>query len=128
MYLNKGSLALHALTGANSRRPPVMRDVLISLAAAGAALAVATPAAAQFVPPQPYGYSYNGGDYNGYGTGDYGEVRALHARIDRIERQINQLDRYNALPRGTADRLLYQARGLEYRLNAEARNGLNSYE
>ena len=33
-----------------------MRKLMISLAAAGAAIAVATPAAAQYYPGQPYGY------------------------------------------------------------------------
>ena len=37
-----------------------MRSVVLSLAAAGAALAVASPAAAQYYPTQPYGYGYNG--------------------------------------------------------------------
>lgn len=97
-----------------------MRRVLISLAAAGAALAVASPAAAQYYPSQPYGY--------GYGYNDYGQVRALHARIDRIERQIDRLDRYGAAPAGVADRLRDQARRLEYRLSVAARNGLNPYE
>ena len=99
-----------------------MRKILLSLAAAGAALAVASPAAAQYF-PQPYGYGYGASGY-----GDYGQVRALHARIDRVEWQINRLDRYNAVPDGMAERLRYEARRLEYRLNSAARYGLNPYE
>lgn len=97
-----------------------MRKILLSLAAAGAALAATSPAAAQYY-PQPYGY-------NGYGHNDYGQVHALHARIDRIEWQINRLDRYNAVPDGFAQRLRYEARHLEYRLNSAARYGLDPYE
>lgn len=100
-----------------------MRKILLSLAAAGAALAVVSPAAAQYYPAQPYGYGYGG-----YGYNDYGQVRALHARIDRIEWRINRLDRYNAVPGGLADRLRNEARRLEYRLNNAARYGLNPYE
>ena len=99
-----------------------MRKILLSLAAAGAAFAVASPAAAQYF-PQPYSPGYGG-----YGYSDYGQVRALHARIDRVEWQINRLDRYNAVPDGTAERLRYEARRLEYRLNSAARYGLNPYE
>jgi hypothetical protein len=100
-----------------------MRKFLLSLAATGAALIVASPAAAQYYPAQPYGYGYGA-----YGNDDYGQVRALHARINRIEWRINRLDRYNAVPGGMADRLRYEARRLEYRLNSAARYGLNPYE
>lgn len=99
-----------------------MRKILLSLAAPCAVLAAASPATAQYY-PQPYGYRYNG-----YGYNDYGQVGALHARIDRIEWQINRLDRYNGVPNGVADRLREEARRLEYRLNRAARYGLNPYE
>lgn len=100
-----------------------MRKLLISLATAGAALAVATPAAAQYYAPQPYGYGYGG-----YANAGYGQVRALHARIDRLEWRINRLDRYNAVPDDFAYRLRSEARQLEYRLNSAAGYGLNPYE
>ena len=91
-----------------------MRTLLIPLAIAGAALVTAAPAAAQYYPSQPYGYGYNGYGSNGYGYNgrgysNYGQVRALHARIDRIEWQINRLDRYGNAG-GMADRLRDQAR------------------
>lgn len=98
-----------------------MRKVLMVLAASSATLMVAAPAAAQYYPGQPYGYGYGG-------YGNYGQVRELHARIDRIEWQINRLDRYNVVQDGLADRLRYEARRLEYRLNGAARYGLNPYE
>lgn len=95
-----------------------MRKVLISLAAAGTALAFATPAAAQFFPGQPYGYGYNG-----YGPRyGWGEARALQARIDRIEWQINRLGDWRG------EHLRREAERLERRLNEHARNGLNPYE
>lgn len=101
-----------------------MRNILISLAVAGAA--VAAPASAQYVPAQPYGYNNDG--YGGYGFNNYGQVRTLHARIDRAEQQIDRLERFNAIPPGMADRLRDEARRLEYRLSNAARNGFNPYE
>jgi hypothetical protein len=107
-----------------------MRKVLISLAAAGAALVAASPAAAQYYPvPQPAPYGYNGYGYNGYGyNGGWGQVRALQARIDRIEWQINRLDRRDRIGDRSADRLRYEADRIEDRLHRAARGGLNPYE
>lgn len=102
-----------------------MRKIVISLAAAGAALAAAAPAAAQYYPqPQPYGY-------NGYGNGfrgNWGEVRELHARIDRIEEQIDRLERRDRVGDRTADRLRDEAQGIENRLRDRARGGLDPRE
>ena len=103
-----------------------MRKFLISTAAAGAALIAASPAAAQYFPqPQPYGYGYN----NAYGYhNNWGQVRALQARLNNVERQINRLDRFNRIGDGSADRLRYEANRLEQRLRYSARGGLNPYE
>jgi hypothetical protein len=101
-----------------------MRKFLISLATAASALAFAAPAAAQYYPapmPQPYGYGY--GFQN-----NYGQVRALQARVDHVERMINRLDRRDVIRERTADRLRNEANGIEYRLRRSARYGLNPYE
>src|SRR5438270_4228567 len=102
-----------------------MRNYLISLAAAGSALAFATPAAAQYY-QQPYGYGGQGygygNGYNGYGYNNWGEARALQARIDRIEWQIGRIGD------GRAERLRWEAERIERRLREHARNGLNPYE
>ena len=95
-----------------------MRKVLISLAAAGSALAFATPAAAQFF-PQPQGYAY--------GYNNYGQVRALQARLNRLERVIDRLDRRDRIRDRSADRLRSEAYSIERRLRFAARNGLNPY-
>ena len=50
------------------------------------------------------------------------------ARIDRVEWQINRLDRYNRIGDRSADRLRYEANRLEQRLRYSARGGLNPYE
>jgi hypothetical protein len=107
-----------------------MRKLLISLAATGAALAVASPAAAQYYPqPQPYGYGAPQYGYgNGYGYGNYGQVRALQARIDAVQYQIKRLDRRNFIRDDSADRLKSESRRIEDRLHRAARYGLNPYE
>jgi hypothetical protein len=116
-----------------------MRKLIISLAAATAALAVASPASAQVygnlgvglgvggyaAPGYGYGQGYG---YNGYGYNNYGQVRALLARIDAVQWQIKRLDRYNAIGDGRADRLRRESRQIEGRLRNAARYGLNPYE
>ncbi len=99
-----------------------MRKVLISLAAAGAALGLAAPASAQVYRTQPYpGYG------NGYGY-NYGQVRALHVRIDSIQRQIENLRDRRMISRNEANGLRSESRDLERRLFNRSRNGLNPNE
>jgi hypothetical protein len=98
--------------------------MLLSLAAAGAALVAASPVAAQYYPaPQPAPYGYNG-----YGHGNWGQVRAFQARIDNIERQINRLDRRDRIGDRSADRLRDEANRIEDRLHDRARGGLSPRE
>jgi len=99
-----------------------MRKFVLSVAAAGAALVAASPAAAQFYParqPAPYGY-------NGYNN--YGQIRSLQVRIDNIERQINRLDRRDRIGGRSADRLRDEANNIERRLRERARGGLSPRE
>ena len=100
-----------------------MRKLMISLAAAGTALAFATPAAAQYYPQQ-----YGARAYNGYGNNGWGQVRALQARVDSVEQQIRRLDRRDVIRDDSADRLRDDAQRIENRLHRAARNGLNPYE
>ena len=102
-----------------------MRRIAHSIAAASAALVSASPAAAQYYPaprPAPYG---NGG----YGfRGNWGEARALHERIESIERQIGRLDRRDRIGDDRADRLRDEANRIERQLRYASRDGLNPYE
>jgi len=103
----------------------VMRKMVLSLAAAGAAFVAASPAAAQYYPaPQPAPYGYNGYGYNA----GWGQVRNLRVRIDNVERQINRLDRRDRIGDRSADRLRDEANQIEQRLRYSARGGLNPYE
>jgi hypothetical protein len=110
-----------------------MRRLMMSLAAAGTALAFATPAAAQYYPQQqqqPYGYGNGYGYNNGYTNGynNYGQVRVLQARIDAVQNRIRYLGRGYGGRDNSADRLRDEARNLERRLHQASRFGLNPYE
>ena len=87
-------LAEGAQKGPNLIRRAEMRKFLFLAATAASALAVATPAAAQWYPPQynnyPPQYGYGGyGGYNNYGN--------LQYRIDRLQNHIAQFDRANVI-------------------------------
>ena len=91
-----------------------MKKFLISAAVAAGAMTIAAPAAAQYAP----------GDGNAYGdNNNYGQVRALQARIDQIQRQIRRLDQRNILSNREAARLMDDSRDLERRLHRNARDG-----
>jgi hypothetical protein len=103
-----------------------MRKLILTLAAAGTALAVAAPAAAQYYPQQPYGYGaqqqYGYGQQYGYNNG-YGQVRGLQARIDAVQYRIQRLGW-----RGGSNGLRKEARNIERQLQRSARYGLNPYQ
>jgi hypothetical protein len=135
----------------------MMHKFLIPLAAAASALAVATPASAQWFPqqqqqygynygyavpqaygygvPQGQGYGYSYGAPQGYAYGNayghqnnYGAVRNLQVRINALQRQINWLRSRNALSNPQARRLHNQSRALEHRLVHASRFGLGPRE
>jgi hypothetical protein len=98
-----------------------MRKVLISTAAAVSALAFAAPAAAQYYPaPPPYG--------NAYGYNNYGQVRNLQVRIDRLQQRIARFDARDRISEKEARRLRNESREIEQRLRRASRYGLNPQE
>ena len=104
-----------------------MRKVLIALAAAGSALALASPASAQYYPQPQQPYGYNGYGHNGYGYNGFGQVQQLQQRIDALQNRIRWMDRTNG--RGhSANRLKEEARSLEKQIRKSSRYGLNPYE
>ena len=72
-----------------------MRKFILSLAAAGSALALATPAAAQYY-NQPYGQRYGGQPYGGYGSG-YDNRGQLQQELQRIRYEADNLARQGRL-------------------------------
>lgn len=95
-----------------------MRKFVIAAALAASAITAAAPAAAQWYPPQGYGYGYN----------NYGQVRRLQARVDYLQRHITNLDRRNILSNREASNLRGESREIERRLRYAARNGLSGWE
>jgi predicted RNase H-like nuclease (RuvC/YqgF family) len=92
-----------------------MRKFLVSAALVTATLAAAAPASAQWAPQG-----------NAYGYNNQGQTRRLEVRVDQVRRQIKQLDRRNILSDREARRLGEEARDLDRRINALARNGFSS--
>jgi len=98
-----------------------MRKFLIAAAVATSAIAVASPAVAQYYPAQGNGYGNNYGQY-------HGQVRSYLVRLDQLQRQISQLDQRNRLTNREARDLHNQARWLQQRVQQSGRNGLNNRE
>jgi hypothetical protein len=94
-----------------------MRKIILPLIAAGAFLAGAAPAVAQYYPQPRYGFH-----------ADWREVRSLQMRIDNIRRQIDRLDRRDAIRGRTADRLMDEANKIDRRLRDKSRDGLDPRE
>lgn len=114
-----------------------MRKTIISLAAAGTALAFAAPASAQYYPAQAQGYGYQGQGYGyqgqpqGYAYGyrqNRGALRALQVRVDRIQRDVEQLRARRIITRNEANGLRSESRGVERRMYQASRNGLRRDE
>lgn len=103
-----------------------MRKVIISLAAAGTALAFATPATAQYWPQPQQAYGY-GASY-GYGQGSYRQARVLQARIDRIQGDLDRLAQRRAITRNEYQALHGDSHRIEQRLRAASRYGLGQRE
>lgn len=101
-----------------------MRKFLISAAVAATALTAAVPAAAQWAPQPQYGAPYG----NAYGYNNHGQVRALQARVDNLQRQIRRLDQRNVISDREAARLMNDSRDLERRLYRSARYGFSYQE
>jgi hypothetical protein len=108
-----------------------MRKLILPLAAAGTALAIATPAAAQYYPqPQSgYGaqpYTYPAPQY-GYGApqDDYrGQRYGLQMRVDALQRRIEELRRAHVLRGDRAKQLRREARELERRIGRTSGFGI----
>ena len=96
-----------------------MRNFLISAAVAATALAVATPAAAQYYPQARQGYAWGyGHNYNAYG-----HARSLRARVDHLQREIHRLGQYRMITRNEHRNLQRDAREIEHRLRRDVRDG-----
>jgi len=96
-----------------------MRKITMTLAAAAtAAIGFAAPASAQYYPQPVYG-----APQQGYGYNNYGHVRALQARVDRIQRDLRHLAARRMISRHEYNNRNQDARDIERRLRRDARDG-----
>ena len=110
------AIAARARTAPAQQESEEIRKFLILAATAASALAVATPAAAQWYPPQQHnnGYGYNGYGNQGYGHNDY--AGNLGYRINRLQQHIDQFDSRNIISNREARSLRAQAYDLQRQL------------
>lgn len=96
-----------------------MRIMLLSLVGAASALAIASPAAAQWVPqPSPYGYGAPGYGYDGYNA-----MASLQGRLARIRGQIIMLSREQRISTEQSRHLFNETRELDSRIREESYEG-----
>jgi hypothetical protein len=102
-----------------------MRKFLIPIIAAGSALSLAVPAAAQQWAPPTYRYA----PYNyGYGFSGINFARSMQARVQRVRSDIRTMQMRRVLSWREASNLDNQARGLERRIFRASRNGISPRE
>ena len=99
-----------------------MRNLLIPLAAASAALVAAAPASAQ-----GYYGGYDQGRHYGY-QGDHGLVRSFHQQIAQLEQRIERSAQRRAISPGEYRSLRNRASQLHQRLQRLSYNGLSRGE
>ena len=106
-----------------------MRKFIVSLAAAGAALAFATPASAQYYPQPAYGYGYGYAPRAyGYGYATGAIARSMEARLAGIRAQVRDLSMRGRISFSKARSLDSQARSLQRNIHARAWNGIDPRE
>jgi predicted RNase H-like nuclease (RuvC/YqgF family) len=101
-----------------------MRKFLVPIIAAGTALAVAAPAAAQWAPPV---YNYQPYDY-GRGYNYHRFAGEMNHRVERIRADIRQLQARRIVSWQEARSLEYQAAQIQRRIYNRSRNGLQPME
>ncbi|MCL6728551.1 hypothetical protein [Sphingomonas hankyongi] len=101
-----------------------MRKFLIPLVAAGSALSLAVPAAAQWAPPV-----YNYQPYNfGYGFNGFNFARSMTNRVQRLRADIHNLHVRRILSFAEARSLDTEARTVERRIYNASRHGITNRE
>ena len=99
-----------------------MQKFVITLAAAGTALAFASPAAAQYSRgQQSYGYRYDNNN-------SAARIHEIGRRIERLNRQIQDLGRARIINARQERSLSLESRDLGYQLQAAGRNGFDVRE
>jgi hypothetical protein len=104
-----------------------MRKFLIPIVAAASALAVAAPAAAQYVQWAPPVYQYNPYNY-GYGFNGINFARSMADRVQRIRHDIRVMQQRRVLSWNEARNLDMQAQNLQRRIFRAQRGGIRPGE
>jgi hypothetical protein len=102
-----------------------MRKFLVPVVAAASTLAIAVPASAQAWRAPVYNYQ----PYN-YGHGFVGHefARSMEGRVERIRRDIRQMEYRRILSPRETQSLEYQASNLQGRIYRASRNGIQPGE
>jgi len=104
-----------------------MRKFLIPIVAAASTLAVAAPAAAQYVRWVPPVYQYHPYNY-GYGFSGINFARSMADRVERVRMDIRVMQQRRVLSWNEARGLDNQARNLQRRIFRAQRHGISPGE
>ena len=107
-----------------------MRYMTLTLAAAGAAVAFAAPAAAQYSPATAYGYQQAAYAQNNwlFNFRDQRYARMMQDRVQRIRHDIRQMGAMRILSRNEVRDLDREAVAVEQRIWRYSRNGVSFSE
>ncbi|HYX46682.1 MAG TPA: hypothetical protein VE820_07660 [Sphingomicrobium sp.] len=102
-----------------------MRKYLVPIVAAASTLAIAVPGSAQAWAPPVYNYQpYNYG--RGFIARDFSH--SMQGRVERIRRDIRQMEYRRILSPREAQSLEWQASNLQGRIYRASRNGIQPWE
>ena len=110
-----------------------MRTMILTFAAAGAAVVAAAPASAQFYPAQaPYGYAQQQGYGNQnnwlFNFRDQRYARMMQDRVQRLRYDIRQMGAQRVLSRSEVRDLDREARAVQERIQRYSRSGVSNSE
>jgi Spy/CpxP family protein refolding chaperone len=98
-----------------------MRNLLLTFAAAGTALAFSTPAAAQYAPPPAYGAPYG----NAYGYNNHNGAGRWQRELQEVRMQMDNLARSGRLTRAESRDLRNDIRSTERSIYRSSRYGID---
>lgn len=102
-----------------------MRKYLVPIVAAASTLAIAVPASAQAWAPPVYNYQPY---YYGHGFSGHSFARSMQSRVERIRRDIRQMEYRRILSPRETRALENQAFNLQGRIYRASLNGIQPWE
>ena len=114
------------------QRSTLMRkrtQLIVSALVAGAALAAAVPAQAQYSQQRDGWYGDRDGRYDDrYDRQNYGEARAIRAQIDQLQQRVDRVDNRDRISEREAATLRRAVWNLRQQFRDYSRNGLSQRE